>query len=275
MSIAIEGLSAGYGATPVLHSVDLVVADNEFVGILGPNGAGKSTLIKVMAGLHGPLAGSVLVDGTPPSELGRRRMAQLVAYLPQDPFFPEAMTAGEYVLLGRAPHLSYFAVEGPRDVAAATEALDLLDAGHLANRALGDISGGERQRVLLARALAQEPEVLLLDEPTTALDVGHQITALEMIGAIRQERPLTIVAAMHDLSLAGQFADRLVLLSRGRVVATGSAAEVLTAPVIHAHYDAHVQVVQVPGGIAVVPLRSRQNAAGQRPHPAGRDLKTQ
>lgn len=257
MSITIENLTAGYGNEPVLRGIDLHVAENEWVGILGPNGAGKSTLMKVIAGLHQPDAGAVTVEGATPGDHGRRRMAQLVAYLPQDPFFPQAMTAGEYVLLGRSPHLSYFAVEGPQDVAVASEVLELLDAAHLANRQLGDISGGERQRVVLARALAQEPEVLLLDEPTTALDIGHQVAALDMIGSIRQERSVTIVAAMHDLSLAGQFTDRLVLLAEGRIVATGTAREVLTPELIRIHYNTEVAVVDVPGdGIAVVPKRS-------------------
>lgn len=257
MSITIDALTAGYGASPVLQDIDLHVAENEWVGIIGPNGAGKSTLMKVIAGLHAPDAGSVSVEGATPGDHGRRRMAQLVAYLPQDPFFPEAMTAGEYVLLGRTPHLSYFAVEGPRDVAVANEVLDLLDAAHLANRHLGGISGGERQRVVLARALAQEPEVLLLDEPTTALDIGHQVAALEMIGAIRKDRPVTIVAAMHDLSLAGQFTDRLVMLAEGRVVASGTAREVLTPELIGKHYNTEVAIVDVPGdGIAVVPKRT-------------------
>jgi len=255
MSIALANVTAGYGQGPVVSDVDLSVAGNEWVGILGPNGAGKSTLLKVIAGLHRPDSGSVLVAGKTPEAHGRKRMAQLVAYLPQDPFFPGSMTAGEYVLLGRAPHLSYFATEGPGDVAIATDALELLDAAHLATRPLGDISGGERQRVLLARALAQEPDVLLLDEPTTALDVGHQIGALEMIGSIRRDRPLTIVAAMHDLSLAGQFADRLLLVAAGKVVASGTAREVLTAETIRRHYSAAVEVIEVRGGIAVVPLR--------------------
>ncbi len=260
MSIALGKVTAGYGVGPVLEEIDLTVATNEWVGILGPNGAGKSTLLKVIAGLHAPDAGTVNIDGASPAEHGRPRMAQLVAYLPQNPFFPEEMPAGEYVLLGRAPHLAYFAVESGADVAIATEALELLDAGHLANRPLGDISGGEKQRVLLARALAQEPQVLLLDEPTTALDIGHQLAALEMIGDIRRERPVTIVAAMHDLSLAGQFTDRLVLLAAGRVVASGSARDVLTPDLIRRHYRADVAVVDVPGdGIAVVPLRARRS----------------
>ncbi|NND01746.1 MAG: ABC transporter ATP-binding protein [Acidimicrobiia bacterium] len=257
MSIAIERVTADYGGPPVLTDIDLYVAESEWVGILGPNGAGKSTLMKVIAGLHQPKSGSVTVDGATPGDHGRRRMAQLVAYLPQDPFFPETMTAGEYVLLGRAPHLSYFAVEGPHDVAVANEVLEVLDAAHLGNRQLGDISGGERQRVVLARALAQEPQVLLLDEPTTALDIGHQVAALEMIGAIRKERPVTIVAAMHDLSLAGQFTDRLVMLAGGSVVASGSARDVLTPELIGEHYNADVAIVEVPGdGIAVVPKRN-------------------
>jgi iron complex transport system ATP-binding protein len=255
MSVRLDGLNAGYGTAPVLRNIDLTVENNEWVGILGPNGAGKSTLLKTVAGLVAPQAGTVLVDGRRPDDHGRKRMAQLVAYLPQDPFFPEAMTAGDYVLLGRAPHLSYFSMEGPRDIAIAAEVLELLDAAELADRPLGGLSGGERQRVLLARALAQEPQVLLLDEPTTALDVGHQMAALEMIGAIRRRRPLTIIAAMHDLSLAGQFTDRLVLLAAGQIVARGTAPEVLTADLIREHYKAEVEIVEIGDGIAVVPLR--------------------
>ncbi len=255
MTIEVRRVNAGYGTEPVLHDVSLRVDENEWIGILGPNGAGKSTLLKIIAGLHPVAAGSVTVAGKAPHDHGRRRMAQLVAYMPQTPVLPDAMPAGEYVLLGRSPHLGYFAVESRHDIAVATEVLELLDAGHLANRALGDISGGERQRVVLARALAQEPRILLLDEPTTALDVGHQIAALDMIGAIRRERPLTIVAAMHDLSLAGQFSDRLLMLASGRTVAEGPAATVLDPSLIKRHYHADVRLVDVPGGIAVVPLR--------------------
>lgn len=256
MSLSATDISVTYdGVTPAIDGVSIHVDTNEWLGLLGPNGAGKSSLLKAIAGLVRS-TGRVRLDGDDPARLGRRAVAQRVAYIPQEPLMPAGMTVTEYVLLGRTPYLPYLGSESRKDLRASYRALELLDLVGLAARPLDDLSGGERQRVVLARALAQEASVLLLDEPTSALDVGHRQRALELIGAIRHDRPLTIITAMHDLTLAGQFADRLVLLCGGVVVAEGNARTVLTVANIERFYDATVDVIPIRGGgVAVVPLR--------------------
>lgn len=255
MSVAVENLSAAYQpGVPVLQEVDLQAGGGEWLGLLGPNGAGKSTLLKAIAGL-GAYQGRIALDGVDAASLTRRNRSRMAAFVPQEPNMPPGLTVAEYVLLGRTPHLSYLGSETARDLAAARSALDLLDLGGLAGRDTAALSGGERRRAALARALAQEAGVLLLDEPTGALDIGQSQNALEAIGAVRAERPVTIITAMHDLALAGQFPDRLALLAEGRIAAEGAPSEVLTAERIGAFYRAAVEVVEVNGGVAVVPLR--------------------
>lgn len=255
MSVTLQQLSVSYGSHLVVDDLKLSVGTNQWLGVLGPNGCGKTTLLKAIAGLIAS-SGSIKIDGLSKAELGRKSLAQRVAFVAQDPVIPTGMTITEYVLLGRTPHLPYLGSEGKEDIEAARATLEMLHLLPLANRYLDDVSGGERQRAVLARALAQAPSVLLLDEPTSALDIGHRQQALELIGSIRLERPMTIIAAMHDLTLAGQFTDRLVLLSDGRVQADGGAAEVLTAANIQQFYDATVEVIAVEGGVVVVPVRS-------------------
>lgn len=255
MSVSVENLSAAYRpGRPVLRGVDLRADAGEWLGLLGPNGAGKSTLLKAIAGLAA-YRGRIAFDGTDAASLTRRNRARMVAFVPQEPNLPPGLTVAEYVLLGRTPHLSYLGTEAARDRAAARTALDLLDLGGLADRDIAALSGGERRRTVLARALAQEAGILLLDEPTGALDIGQGQNALETIGAVREERPVTVITAMHDLALAGQFSDRLVLLAEGRIAAEGPPAAVLTADRIRSFYRAAVEVVEVNGGVAVVPLR--------------------
>ena len=255
MSVAVKDLSVSYRpGHPVLQEVSLRVDTHEWLGLLGPNGAGKSTLLKAIAGLVGH-SGSITLDGVDSASLPHRDRARSVAFVPQEPVMPSGMTVTEYVLLGRTPHLPYLGSEGAHDLAVARSALDLLDMRFLVGRNLADLSGGERRRVALARALAQEASNLLLDEPTGALDIGQGQNALELIGYLREERPMTIITAMHDLTLAGQFPDRLLLLAGGRTVAEGTAATVLTADYIREFYRATVEVVRVNGGVAVVPVR--------------------
>jgi len=204
-----------------------------------------------------PFAGEIELDGRPLAELGRGELARLVAVVPQEPSTPPWMTVAEYVLLGRTPHLGPLAKEGARDREAAARALSRLDLLGFVERRLGTLSGGEKQRVVVARALAQEAAIVLLDEPTAALDIGHQQQALDLLDGLRAESGLTLVAAMHDLTLAAQYADRMLLLDGGQVVAEGPPTEVLTAPVIARHYGAAIDVVPVGDRIAIVPRRSR------------------
>jgi iron complex transport system ATP-binding protein len=254
--IGIDTVSVELGGAPILHDVSAFVSDGEWVALIGPNGAGKSTLLRAVAGLV-PYDGRVDVMGDDASTLGRRELARRVALVPQVPLMPRETTVHEYVLLGRTPHLSYFATEGRSDHAAVASALERLDLVGFAGRRLDSLSGGERQRAALARALAQEAPVMLLDEPTSALDVGRQQQVLELVDALRGHAELTVLSAMHDLTLAGQYADRLLLMDGGRIVADGTAEEVLTRELIAEHYGADVAVVGSAGSLAVVPVRHR------------------
>jgi iron complex transport system ATP-binding protein len=254
-AIRLRGVTVELGGRPVVDRVDADVADGEWVALIGPNGAGKTTLLRALARLV-PFAGEIALDGTPLADLGRGELARLVAVVPQEPSTPPWMTVAEYVLLGRTPHLGPLAKEGARDREAAARALARLDLLGFVERRLGTLSGGEKQRVVVARALAQEAAIVLLDEPTAALDIGHQQQALDLLDGLREESGLTLVAAMHDLTLAAQYADRMILLDGGRVVADGAPTEVLTAPVIARHYGAAIDVVPVGDRIAIVPRRS-------------------
>jgi iron complex transport system ATP-binding protein len=242
------------GGRPVVDGIDLHVDEGEWVAVIGPNGAGKTTLLRAIAGLV-PFTGSIVLDGRPAGELGRGEISRLLAVVPQEPSTPPWMTVGEYVLMGRTPHLGPFAKEGAADLTAAGLALGRLDLGEYEPRRLGTLSGGEKQRVVVARALAQEARIVLLDEPTAALDIGHQQQALELLDRLRAESGLTLVAAMHDLTLAAQYADRMVLLDAGRIVADGPPADVLTEESLAEHYAASAEVVAVGGRVAVVPRR--------------------
>ena len=249
-ALALERLTVALGGRNVVDGVTFAVEHGEWVTVIGPNGAGKSTLLRAVAGLVGH-EGRIALDGEGLRRLGRREVARRVAIVPQSPLMPATMTVREYVLLGRTPYVSYAGREGRRDRAATEEAIARLDLADLASRLLDTLSGGERQRAVLARALAQEAPLLLLDEPTSALDAGRQQEALELIDALRLDAGLTVVAAMHDLTLAGQYASRLLLLSGGRIVAHGAPAEVLTQPLIAEHYGARVRIVDG----AVIPVR--------------------
>jgi iron complex transport system ATP-binding protein len=256
--IRLDRVSVTLGRAEIVSEVSASVEDGEWVALIGPNGAGKSTLLRAVAGLV-PYGGRVDVMGDDASTLGRRGLAQRVALVPQVPVMPDDMTVREYVLLGRTPHIAYLARERQSDLGATARALERLDLRELAGRRLDSLSGGERQRATLARALAQEAPVLLLDEPTSALDVGRQQQALELVDVLRRDAGLTVLTAMHDLTLAAQYADRLLLLDGGRLVASGGARSVLTRPLIAEHYGADVRVVdEADSGLVVVPVRPRQ-----------------
>jgi iron complex transport system ATP-binding protein len=252
--IALADVSVRFGTAEVVRRISLDVPRGEWLGLIGPNGAGKTTLLRALGGLV-PYDGNAAVDGRDVRASARRELSRRLALVPQTPHVPDELTVSEYVLLGRTAHIAYLATERRADREAAHRALVRLDLEGFAERRLGSLSGGELQRVVLARALAQEAPVLLLDEPTSALDLGHQQQALELVDRLRQEDGLTVVAAMHDLTLAAQYADRLLLLDRGEVVAAGSADEVLSEELIARHYGAQVRVVREDGTLYVLPRR--------------------
>jgi iron complex transport system ATP-binding protein len=255
--IRAEQVRVSFGATVALDSVSLEVSGGEWVGLIGPNGAGKTTLLRAVAKMT-KAAGRISIAERPVSGITQRKLARLVAYVPQQPVLPPEMTGLDYVLLGRNPHIGYFAVESAADRRICARLLDRLDLAHMAGRRLRTMSGGEAQRLVLARALAQEAPILLLDEPTSALDLGRRVDALELVDDLRRERSLTVLSAIHDLTLAGQFADRLVLLSGGRVAASGEPASVLTEDRLSLAFGAGVQVLTTASGeIAVISHRRR------------------
>ena len=263
-SLALEQVTVEYGGRTAVRGFTDTVRPGEWLCVIGPNGAGKSSLLKAVAGVTGH-GGRILVDGSPLDVRSQRRRAQLVAYVPQAPVLPSGMTGAEYVLLGRNPFISHFGSESANDLAMVADIIERLELGDLARRDVDTLSGGERQRIVIARALAQEAPVLLLDEPTSALDLGHQLLALELVDRLRREHGLTVVSAMHDLTLAGIFSDRLVLLHEGSAVATGTAEEVLRPETLGEFYGVNVRILrEADGTIVVVPSR---DARPSRPGP--------
>jgi iron complex transport system ATP-binding protein len=254
-SIDLRGLSVRYGRTEVLHGFTDSLRSGDWLGLIGPNGAGKSSLLRAIVGIVSSV-GEIDVDGSPLALRSRSRRAALVAYVPQEPLLPDDMTGAEYVMLGRSPFVSYFGSETRHDRAMVADVLARLELGAFAGRRLGSLSGGERQRLVIARALATEAPILLLDEPTSALDIGHQQQALELVARLRRDHGLTVISAMHDLTLAGMYSDRLALLHEGSVVASGPAAEVLRAETLAEFYGVRVSVHHEPDGtVVVIPRR--------------------
>jgi iron complex transport system ATP-binding protein len=254
-ALTFDRVSVTLGGARVVDQLSAHVDDGEWVALIGPNGAGKTTALRAVSGLVS-YEGGVRVFADDARLLPRKQLARHVALVPQVPLLPADITVREYVLLGRTPYLSYLGSERRVDHLAVDAAMEQLDLGELGKRRLETLSGGERQRATLARALAQDAPILLLDEPTAALDVGRQQQVLELVDGLRTSRGLTVLSTMHDLTLAGQYADRLLLLDGGRLVAAGFAEAVLTRALITEHYGAEVDVVDAPGsGFVVIPVR--------------------
>jgi iron complex transport system ATP-binding protein len=252
-SVVVRGIRAGYREREVLRGVDLVANAGELVALIGPNGAGKSTLLRVIGGLLRPTVGTVTIDGTDVTALDRRAIARQIAVVPQvfETLFP--FTVREIVALGRTSRLGPLGTLGADDARAVARALDDLDAAGLAERRIDRVSGGERQRAVLAMALAQEAGVLLLDEPTAHLDPTHQRATLERVAALARARGLAVVAVLHDLNLAAAFASRVVLLADGAVVRDGEPRTVITAELVSAVFGAGLRVVMHDGRPFVIP----------------------
>jgi iron complex transport system ATP-binding protein len=257
-TLEFDSIAVDYGKRTALEPCSDHVESGEWLGVIGPNGAGKSSLLRAIAGLV-DCDGEVRIDGRPLAAMARRERAAFIAYVPQDPLIPDDMSMFEYVLLGRTPYISYFGTASYRDRELVADVLRRLDLAPMEGRYMGSLSGGERQRVVLARALAQQAPVMLLDEPTSALDIGHQQQALELVAELRESDGLTVVSALHDLTLAGTYADRLTMFDNGHVAACGTAAEVLTADRLAEVYKVQVSVEIDPddGSVVVVPRRRR------------------
>jgi len=249
LTVSYNGIDAVVGFNDLLHS-------GEWLCLIGPNGAGKSSVLRAAAGLV-PYTGSVVINQTEIPAASARWRAQHIAYVPQAPVIPTDMSVYEYVLLGRNPYINYFSSETSHDRDVIDRVLDRLDLVQFSARKLGTLSGGEVQRLVIARALAQEAPVLLLDEPTSALDIGHQQQALELVDGLRREQGLTIISAMHDLTLAGLYADRLVLMHEGHRVAEGTAKQVLKSETLAEFYGVSARVHhEADGTVVVIPQRS-------------------
>ena len=262
-AVSVQQVSVHVKKATLLNNVSIDVASGEWLSIIGPNGAGKSTLLRSIAGVI-ECAGIVEIAGTPIAHLSSRQRAGLVSWVPQTPTIPVGMNVLDYVLLGRTPHLHPLSSPGKADIEIARRVIDDLDLTGLADRLVETLSGGERQRVVIGRALVQESPVILLDEPTSALDLGHQQEVLQLLDRLRSTGDRTIISTMHDLTLAGQFADHLMLLAAGEIAATGPASTVLTSELIETHYRASVNVTTVDGAVLVVPRIHPPNSSATK-----------
>ena len=241
-----EELVFSYNHKPILDGVNLELCPGEMVGLVGPNGAGKSTLVNLLSRALMPQRGHVWLNDHPLDQLSSEYVARRVAVVPQMFDVPTGFTAHEIVMMGRTPHLGWLKSESARDDEIVREAMIATGTWQLANRLVNRLSGGERQRVIFARALAQEPQILLLDEPTAHLDVTHQIEVMDIARRLKQERALAILGVFHDLNLAAQYCDRIILLKDGRVFAAGAPAAVITSDVLRAVYGIEMCVLPHP-----------------------------
>ncbi len=276
-ALAVDGVSYAVGAAKLLQAVSLEVRRGSLLGLIGPNGAGKSTLLRCISQLLSPTAGQVHLDGGDLRGRSPREVARRIALLPQSTTVNFAFTCLEVVLMGRNPHLGRFQAEGAGDRALARQHLADTGAAEFVTRLITEVSAGERQRVLLARALTQQPRLLLLDEPTAGLDVQHQ---LQVFGLIRGlvSQGLTAVAVVHDLNLAARYCERLVLLHRGRVAARGTVAEVLTPPNLARVFNVEARVehdpaLNAPRVTVIAPLAGRQGRGAAASDPEGEQSK--
>ncbi len=254
-----HGLSVSYGGDDVLNGVDVRAVDGALTAIVGPNGCGKSTLLRALGRLLAPREGAVVLDGASIATMRTKEVARRVGLLPQAPVAPDGLTVAERVGRGRHPHQSWLRQWSRQDEEAVAEALAWTDTADLAGRPLDTLSGGQRQRAWLAMALAQDTGILLLDEPTTYLDIAHAVDVLDLVDRLHDERGCTVVLVLHDLTLAARYADHLVVLDGGRVVAAGHPTDVLTAELVQDVFGVRAAVVPDPvsGRPLVLPIGAR------------------
>ena len=255
--LAAEHVQLAYDDRVVVRDLDLQLTDGSFTAIVGPNGCGKSTLLRALGRLMRPTSGQVLLDGRSIARTPTREVAKVLGLLPQSPVAPEGLTVGDLVARGRHPHQTWLRQWSRDDEAVVAEALDWTDMADLAERPVDELSGGQRQRAWISMALAQGTDLLLLDEHTTYLDLSHQIDVLELVGRLHAERGRTVVVVLHDLNLAARYAERLVAMKDGELVASGTPAEVLTEQLLADVFDLEARILPDPvsGTPMVVPVR--------------------
>ena len=270
-ALTAEDLTLGYGDRTVIEGLDLVVPPGRITGIVGPNACGKSTLLRSMSRLLAPRGGQVLLDGKAVHRLPAKLLARTLGLLPQSPIAPEGITVADLVGRGRHPHQRVFSRWSAEDDVAVAAALEATQTRALADRSVDELSGGQRQRVWIAMALAQQTDLLLLDEPTTFLDVSHQIEVLDLLTDLNRSRGTTVVMVLHDLNMAARYADHLVALTAGRVHATGSPAQVLTEESVRAVFglDSRVVVDPTSGKPLMLPIGRHHTAGAAAALPGG------
>ena len=258
VKIRIRGLEFSYNSIPALKDVTIDIHESEIVAIVGPNGSGKSTLLKCIDRILKPQKGGILINGKDVKDFSQIEIARTVGYVPQSvkQFFPA--TVFEVVLMGRRPYLGWRCSK--RDIEKVFEVLKILNIENIAMRDFNELSGGQQQKVLIARALVQEPEILLLDEPTANLDIKHQLEVMEIIKRIVRMNGITAIIAIHDLNLASKYADRIVMMKDGKVFAIGTPEEVLTSANIESVYDVKVRIIRFNGKLYVIPLTLNQSS---------------
>ncbi len=251
MTLTIDRLNVWYGSVHVLHDICFSINDGEILCVIGPNGSGKSTLIKTLAGIIDPKSGILSMNGKDISQYSRNEVAKKIGYVPQDFQFLSSSTVLEAVILGRRPHVQW--TLKPHDLEMVNTAMEMLNITLLTDKMLTELSGGERQRVFIARAIAQEPEYYLFDEPTSALDIRHQIDVFSMIRMITRSGKGSVFVAVHDLNFAYHYADRVILMNNGKIIAMGTPDEVMTRDHIISVYGVPMQFITTDAGHYVVP----------------------
>jgi iron complex transport system ATP-binding protein len=254
--LEVKNLVFAYDSEPILKDISLSVQKGEFVGLIGPNGSGKSTLLKLMGGVMNLSDEAISINGHPINSIKKKVLARDITWISQEHPMVFPFTIQEIVLMGRHPYLPPLSFEGEEDYRIARDAMEITHTSHFSNRYFNEISGGEKQRVMLASAIAQEPEIMLLDEPTSALDLKYQIQILNILKRLNEEKKITLILATHDLNLASRYCRRLILLDDGAIISDGNPAEVLKKEIIENVYGVNVNLHSLDGQLFVHPITS-------------------